>query len=121
MAVSCTEAHLPQEIMLTGIRWAVAYPLSPPHGEALMLARGGHVDHATMNRWIIKDSPQFLTACNHLQPPINGAQWLGTLSEVTVTGLLAPSRTIPMRQAQRDCLEPPRALQSLADFIHQQP
>jgi putative transposase len=49
MAVSFKGAHLPQEIILTGIRWYVAYPLSPRHVEVLRLKRGVHVDHATIN------------------------------------------------------------------------
>jgi transposase-like protein len=37
MAVSFTGAHFPQNIMLTGVRWYLAYPLSTRHVEALML------------------------------------------------------------------------------------
>ena len=33
MAVSCQGAHVPQEIILTGVRWYVAYPLSTRHVE----------------------------------------------------------------------------------------
>jgi putative transposase len=58
MAVSFKGAHFPQEIILTGVRWYLAYPLSTRHVEALMLERGGHVDHSTINRWVIKYSPQ---------------------------------------------------------------
>ncbi len=53
MAVSFTGAHFPPDIMLMGIRWYVAYPLSTRHVEALMEERGVAVDHATMNRWVI--------------------------------------------------------------------
>jgi putative transposase len=41
-----------------GIRRYVAYPLSTRHVEALMEERGVEVDHSTMNRWVIKYSPQ---------------------------------------------------------------
>jgi putative transposase len=58
MAVSFKGAHFPPEIILTGVRWYVAYPLSTRHVEELMLERGVHVDHATINRWVIKYSPQ---------------------------------------------------------------
>jgi putative transposase len=58
MAISFTGAHLPQDMILMGVRWYVAYPLSTRHVEELMLERGGHVDHSTINRWVIKDSPQ---------------------------------------------------------------
>jgi transposase-like protein len=57
MAVSFKGAHFPQAIILMGVRWYVAYPLSTRHVEELMLERGVHVDHSTINRWVIKYSP----------------------------------------------------------------
>jgi putative transposase len=70
MAVSFKGAHLPQEIILTGIRWYVAYPLSPRHVEALRLERGVHVDHATINWWVIKYSPQLEEAFHRRKRPV---------------------------------------------------
>jgi hypothetical protein len=56
MAVSFKGAHFPQDIILTGVRWYVAYPLSTRHVEELMRERGVHVDHATINRWVIRQN-----------------------------------------------------------------
>jgi transposase-like protein len=50
LVVSFKGAHCPQEIMLMGVRWKVAYPLSTRHVEARMAERGVQVDHSTMNR-----------------------------------------------------------------------
>ena len=50
-------AHFPQEVILMGVRWYVAYPLSTRHVEELMEERGVDVDHSTINRWTIKYSP----------------------------------------------------------------
>jgi transposase-like protein len=36
----------------------VAYPLSTRHVEELMEERGVEVDHSTINRWVVKYSPQ---------------------------------------------------------------
>src|SRR5262245_44502943 len=58
MAVSFKGAHFPKEIILTGVRWYVAYPLSMRHVEELILEGGVHVDHSTINRWVIKYSSQ---------------------------------------------------------------
>jgi putative transposase len=58
MAMSFKGAHFPKEIILMGVRWYVAYPLSTRHVEELMEERGVEVDHATINRWVIKYSPQ---------------------------------------------------------------
>ena len=40
MAVSFKGAHFPQEIILMGVRWYVAYPLSYRHIEELLEERG---------------------------------------------------------------------------------
>jgi putative transposase len=47
--VSFKGAHFPQEIILTCVRWYVAYPLSTCHVEELMQEQGVSVDHATVN------------------------------------------------------------------------
>ena len=56
MAVSFKGAHFPQDIILTGVRWYIAYPLSTRNVEELMLERGVQVDHSTINRWVVKYS-----------------------------------------------------------------
>jgi len=53
MTVSFKGAPFPPEVILTGVRWYVAYPLSTRHVEALMEERGVEVDHSTINRWVI--------------------------------------------------------------------
>jgi putative transposase len=58
MAISFKGAHFPKGVILMGVRWYVAYPLSTRHVEELMLERGVEVDHSTINRWAIKYSPQ---------------------------------------------------------------
>jgi putative transposase len=54
MAIRFKDAHVPKEVILMGVRWSVAYPLSTRHVEALMAARGGEVDHSTINRWTVQ-------------------------------------------------------------------
>jgi putative transposase len=70
MAVSFKGAHFLQDIILTGVRWYVAYPLSTRHVEELMRERGVHVDHSTVNRWVIKYSPQLEEAFHHRKQPV---------------------------------------------------
>ena len=74
MAVSFKGAHFPKEIILTGVRWYVAYPLSTRHVEGLMLERGVPVDHSTINRWVIKYSPQ-LEAAFHRRKRLVWVSW----------------------------------------------
>jgi putative transposase len=70
MAVSFKGAHFPKEIILMGVRWYVAYPLSTRHVEELMQERGVSVDHSTVNRWVIKYSPQLEEAFHRRTRPV---------------------------------------------------
>src|ERR1700761_1276337 len=49
--------HYPLAVMLTCVRWYVAYPLSLRHIEEMMAERGVVVDHATVHRWSLKIMP----------------------------------------------------------------
>jgi putative transposase len=62
MAIDFKGAHFAKEISLMGVRWYLAYPFSTRHVEALMAERGVEVAHSTINRWIIKYSPQLEAA-----------------------------------------------------------
>jgi putative transposase len=70
MAVSFKGAHFPKEIILMGVRWYVAYPLSTRHVEELMEERGVEVDHSTINRWVIKYSPQLEKEFHRRKRPV---------------------------------------------------
>jgi transposase-like protein len=70
MAISCKGAHFPQEVILMGVRWYVAYPLSTRHEEELMEERGVEVDHSTINRWVIKYSPLLEEAFYRRKRPV---------------------------------------------------
>jgi transposase-like protein len=70
MAVSFKGAHFPQDIILPCVRWYVAYPLSTRPIEELMLERGVYVDHSTVNRWVIKYSPQLEEAFHRRKRPV---------------------------------------------------
>jgi len=49
--------HYPLQVMLTCVRWYVAYPLSLRHIEKMMQDRGVFVDYSTVHRWAIKMVP----------------------------------------------------------------
>jgi putative transposase len=69
MAISFQRAHFPQDIMLMGVRWYVAYPLSYRHVEELMEERGVTVDHATIQRWVVQYSPRLEEAFHRRKRP----------------------------------------------------
>jgi putative transposase len=70
MTVSFKGAHFPKDVILSCVRWYVAYPLSTRHVEELMEERGVKVDHATINRWVIKYSPQLEEAFHRRKRPV---------------------------------------------------
>jgi putative transposase len=70
MAISFKGAHFPKEVILSCVRWYVAYPLSTRHVEELMEERGVRVDHSTINRWVVKYSPQLEEAFHRRKRPV---------------------------------------------------
>src|SRR2546429_1412357 len=76
MAISCKGAHFPPDVILMGVRWYVAYPLSTRHVEELMRERGVHVDHSTVTRWVIKYSPPLEDAFHHRKQPVRVSWWM---------------------------------------------
>jgi putative transposase len=63
-------AHFPQEIILTCVRWYVSSPLSTRHVEELMNERGVSVDHATVNRRVVKYSLPLEAAFHRRKRPV---------------------------------------------------
>jgi putative transposase len=51
-------SHFEKAIILWGVRWYVAYPISYRQLEEMMKERGVSVDHSTLNRWVIKYAPE---------------------------------------------------------------
>jgi putative transposase len=77
--VSFKGAHFERDIILTCVRWYLAYPLSYRQLEELMQERGVWVDHSTINRWVVKYSPELEAAFHrgnaaHLSPRGGQAQ-----------------------------------------------
>jgi transposase-like protein len=70
MAIDFKGAHFPPEVILMGVRWYVAYPLSTRHVEERMKERGVDVDHSTINRWTITYSPLLEEAFHRRKRPV---------------------------------------------------
>jgi putative transposase len=68
--ISFKGAHFPQDIILMGIRWYLAYPLSYRHVEELLEERGVPIDHATIQRWVVKYSPLLEEAFHRRKRPV---------------------------------------------------
>src|SRR5437867_9626063 len=85
MAISFKGAHFPQDIMLMGVRWYLAYPLSYRHVEELLEERGVPIDHATIQRWVVKYSPQ-LEAAFHRRKRSVWLSWRMDETSIKVKG-----------------------------------
>ena len=67
-------SHFEREVILWGVRWYVAYPISYRQLEEMMEERGVEVDHATLNRWVLKYVPQLEAAFRARKRPV-GSSW----------------------------------------------
>jgi putative transposase len=83
--ISFKGAHFVKDIILTFVRWYLAYPLSYRQVEELMEERGVSVDHATIHHWVLKYSPQ-LEAAFHLRKQPVGGSWRMDETYIRVKG-----------------------------------
>ena len=77
--------HYPLDVILTCVRWYVAYPLSLRHLEDMMAERGVSVDHSTVHRWAIKLLPVLEKAFRHRKRPV-GKSWRMDETYIRVKG-----------------------------------
>jgi len=77
--------HFPDAVILMAIRWYCRYKLSSRYIEELMAERGVEVDHATVNRWVVKFSPRLLKAAQGHKSPV-GSSWRMDETYIKVRG-----------------------------------
>jgi putative transposase len=65
--------HFGRDIILMVVRWYVAYALSYRDIEELMRERGVPIDHATIQRWVIKFAPLLCAAFKKRKSTVNGS------------------------------------------------
>ena len=66
--------HFPPDVILTAMRWYLRYKLSYRDIEELLAERGVSVDHATINRWVVRFSPALAKAARSRKNPV-GSSW----------------------------------------------
>src|SRR5580704_13059844 len=57
MMIEFKGSHFERDVILWGVRWYMAYPISYRQLEEMMDERGVEVDHSTLNRWVVKYVP----------------------------------------------------------------
>jgi putative transposase len=65
--------HFPRPVVLTCVRWYLRFKLSYRDIEELMAERGVRVDHATVNRWVVKFSPMLLRSARRHKRPVGSS------------------------------------------------
>ena len=77
--------HYPLDVMLTCVRWYIAYPLSLRHVEEMMQERGVFVDHSTVHRWALKVLPVMAAVFRRRKCPVGGS-WRMDETYIKVAG-----------------------------------
>lgn len=57
MTINFKGSHYPKHVILYAVFFYVRYAVSYRDLEEIMTERGVRIDHATLNRWVIKYSP----------------------------------------------------------------
>lgn len=75
-----------RDIILTGVRWYLAYPLSYRNLEEMLAERGIEVDHSSVYRWVQKFTPQLEAAFRKGQKRPVGTRWRMDETYIKVKG-----------------------------------
>ena len=79
-------SHFEREVILWGVRWYVAYPISYRQLEEMMQERGVEVDHSTLNRWVVKYVPLLDEQFRARKRPV-GSSWRMDETYVRIKGV----------------------------------
>ena len=82
-----TFTHFPKDVILCAAFFYVRYPVSYRDLEEIMAERGVHVDHATLNRWVVKFSPLIAHQAHRRKSKTN-ASWRMGETYIKVKGKL---------------------------------
>jgi putative transposase len=78
-------SHFERDVILWAVRWYVAYPISYRQLEEMMEEHGVEVDHATLNRWVLKYGPLLDQEFRVRKRPV-GSSWRMDETYVRVKG-----------------------------------
>ncbi|SEO22236.1 putative transposase [Pseudorhodobacter antarcticus] len=69
MAIDFKGVHYPKPVILYAVFFYARYAVSYRDLEEIMAERGVQVDHATLNRWVVKFSPQVAAQAQRRKQP----------------------------------------------------
>lgn len=77
--------HFPKTVVLYAVTFYLRYPVSYRDLEEIMQERGVDIDHATLNRWVVKFSPR-IAAQARLRKRPTGTSWRMDETYIKVRG-----------------------------------
>jgi putative transposase len=69
MTIVSKGAHYPKAVIVHAVFFYVRYAVSYRDLEEILAERGVAVDHATLNRWVVKYSPLIAAFCMRCADP----------------------------------------------------
>lgn len=73
MTIDFKGAHFPKSVIVYAVFFYVRYSVSYRELQEIMAERGVEVDHATLNRWVVKYSPQIAAQAQSRKRPTLGS------------------------------------------------
>jgi len=72
MSINFEGSHYPKDVILYAVFFYVRYAVSYRDLEEIMVERGVHADHSTLNRWVVKYSPKIAKMAQIRKRPTAG-------------------------------------------------
>lgn len=85
MTINFKGSHYPKDVILYAVFFYVRYAVSYRDLEEIMVERGVNVDYATLNRWVVKYSPEIAKAAQIKKCP-TGQSWRMDETYIKVKG-----------------------------------
>jgi putative transposase len=73
MSVDFKGSQYPKDVILFAVFFYVRYAVSYRDLEEILAERGVQVDHATLNRWVVKYSPEIAKTAQNRKHPTAGS------------------------------------------------
>src|SRR5690606_34238243 len=73
MTITFKGSHFPKSVILFAVFFYVRYPVSYRDLQEIMAERGIEIDHATLNRWVVRYAPQIADQAQKRKRPTLGS------------------------------------------------
>jgi putative transposase len=84
--INCKGHRIEKALILTGIRWYLACPLSYRNLEEMMRERGVEVDHTNIYRWVQKFTPQLAATFRNMKKRPVSKSWCMDETSIKIKG-----------------------------------